>query len=82
MAGRPRLVSCPVDRASGLRQIHVLAGRFEVGEDPGDSSLRIDLDDSTLIAAAVRVSPGPQRDVGVAVRGTRPRTPNGATRSP
>ena len=42
---------------SGLRQIHVYAGRFEIGDDPSESSLRLDLDDSTLVAGAARVSP-------------------------
>ena len=41
----------------GLRQIHVYAGRFEIGDDPSESSLRLDLDDSTLVAGAARVSP-------------------------
>jgi hypothetical protein len=44
-------------RRQDLRQVHVLAGRLEVGEDPVDSSLRIDLDDSTLTATAVRIAP-------------------------
>ena len=40
-----------------FRQIHVLGGRFEIGDVPADSSLRIDLDDSTLIATTARVGP-------------------------
>jgi hypothetical protein len=40
-----------------MKQIHVYAGRFEVGGDPRESSLRLDLDDSTLVAGAARVSP-------------------------
>ncbi len=42
---------------SGMKQIHVYAGRFEIGDDPRESSLRLDLDDSTLVAGAARVSP-------------------------
>jgi hypothetical protein len=44
-------------RRHDVRQVHVLAGRLEVGEDPFDSSLRIDLDDSTLTATAVQIAP-------------------------
>jgi hypothetical protein len=44
-------------RRNDLRQVHVLAGRFEVGDDPVASSLRIDLDDSTLNSTAAWVSP-------------------------
>jgi hypothetical protein len=41
----------------GMKQIHVYAGRFEIGDDPSESALRIALHDSTLVAGAVRVSP-------------------------
>jgi hypothetical protein len=41
----------------GLRPLRVLAGRFDIGEDPTQSSLRIDLEGATWIADAVRVSP-------------------------
>jgi hypothetical protein len=44
-------------RRQDLRQVHVLAGRLDVADDPSDSALRIDLDDSTLTATAVRISP-------------------------
>jgi hypothetical protein len=44
-------------RRDGLRPLHVLAGRFDIGEEPTQSSLRIDLDGATWIANAVRVSP-------------------------
>ena len=54
---RASSVATSTGRRDGLRQLHVLAGRLDVGDDPADSSLRIDLDDSTLIATAARVSP-------------------------
>jgi hypothetical protein len=41
----------------GVRLLPVVAGRFEIGEDPTDSSLRIDLDDSTLVATTALISP-------------------------
>ena len=47
-------------RRGGMKQIQVYAGRFEIGDDPSESSLRIDLDDSTLVAGAARVSPDRQ----------------------
>ncbi|HEX4980762.1 MAG TPA: hypothetical protein VFV63_03650, partial [Ilumatobacteraceae bacterium] len=31
-------------RGRNRQQLHVLAGRLEIGDDPADSSLRIDLD--------------------------------------
>jgi hypothetical protein len=55
----PLVRASSVTRSSGRkarRQVHVLAGRFEIGEDPHDSSLRIDLDDSTLVAGATAVA--------------------------
>jgi hypothetical protein len=42
---------------NGVRSLHVVAGRFDIGDDPTQSSLRIDLDNSTLVASAVAVSP-------------------------
>ena len=57
----PVVRASSVTRSSGRRtarrQIHVLAGRFEIGEDPRDSSLRIDLDDATLVAGTTGVAP-------------------------
>ncbi|MGH9135381.1 MAG: hypothetical protein ACRDZZ_15685 [Ilumatobacteraceae bacterium] len=46
-------------RPKGLRPLRVLAGRFEIAEDPADSSLRIDVEDSTLIATTVSISADP-----------------------
>ena len=60
-------------RHRNRRQLHVLAGRFEIGDEPGDSSLRIDLDDSTLIATTAARRSQPTRDVGVGPGGNRPR---------
>ena len=57
----PVVRASSVTRSSGRRQaprqIHVLAGQFEIGEDPHDSSLRLDLDDSTLVAGTTQVTP-------------------------
>ena len=57
----PAVRSSSVARSTGLRDglrsLPVLAGRFEIGEDPSQSSLRIDLDGSTWFANAVQVSP-------------------------
>ena len=44
-------------RRTARRQVHVLGGRFEIAADPHDSSLRLDLDDSTLVAGTTRVAP-------------------------
>jgi hypothetical protein len=54
---RASSVARSTGRRNDLRQAHVLAGRFDVGDDAVASSLRIDLDDSTLAATAARVSP-------------------------
>jgi hypothetical protein len=54
---RASSVARSTGRHRNLRQLHVLAGRFEIGDEPSDSSLRIDLDDSTLIATTARVGP-------------------------
>jgi hypothetical protein len=54
---RASSVATSTGRRNDLRQVHVLAGRLEVGDDPVASSLRIDLDDSTLIATAASVAP-------------------------
>ena len=56
-ATRASAVARSTGRRNNPRQVHVLAGRFEVGDDPVASSLRIDLDDSTLVATAAWVSP-------------------------
>jgi hypothetical protein len=57
----PLVRASSVNRSSGrrrnLQQLHVLAGRLEIGDDPVDSSLRIDLDHSTLIANGAHVGP-------------------------
>jgi len=55
----PLIRASSVARSSGRgrnrQQLHVLAGRLEIGNDPVDSSLRIDLDQSTLIAGGAQV---------------------------
>ena len=54
---RASSVARSAGRRSGMKQIHVYAGRLEIGDDPSASSLRLDLDDSTLVAGNAQVSP-------------------------